>query len=91
MILADKHFPRQHKYYKLFNRNNIKLSYSCMPSINNVIRKHNSKITKDSTLSTIKTYNCRRKTDYTTDVNCNCLSRCVHWTNLLEIEFILSN
>ena len=24
--LADKHFLRHHKYYKLFNRNNVKLS-----------------------------------------------------------------
>ena len=48
MRLVDKHFPRHHKYYKLFNRNNIKLSYSCMPNMNNVIRKHNSKIMKNA-------------------------------------------
>ena len=47
MRLVDKHFPPHHKYYKLFNRNNIKLSYSCMPNMNNVIRKHNSKIMKN--------------------------------------------
>ena len=46
MRLADKHFPSHHKYYRLFNRNNIKLSYSCIPSVNNVIRKHLSKIWK---------------------------------------------
>ena len=40
MRLVDKHFPRHHKYHKLFNRNNIKLSYSCMPNMNNIIRKH---------------------------------------------------
>ena len=28
MTLVDEHFPRHHKYYKLFNKNNIKLSYS---------------------------------------------------------------
>ena len=33
MGLADKQFPRHHKYYKLFNRNNIKLSYSCMSNM----------------------------------------------------------
>ena len=31
--LVDKHFPRHHKYYKVFNRNNIKLSYIFMPNI----------------------------------------------------------
>ena len=37
MRLIDKHFPRHHKFHKLFNRNNVKLSYSCMPSMKNVI------------------------------------------------------
>ena len=46
MRLVDKHFPRHHKCYKLFDRNNIKLSYSCIPNLNNVIRKHNSKLGK---------------------------------------------
>ena len=52
MRLVDKHFPCHHKYYKLFNRNNIKLSYSCMPNMSNIIRKHNSKIMKKPASST---------------------------------------
>ena len=28
--LLDKHFPRSHSLYKIFNRNNVKVSYSCM-------------------------------------------------------------
>ena len=39
MRLVEKYFPRHHKYCKLFNRNNIKLSYSCMPNMNDVCRK----------------------------------------------------
>ena len=31
--LIDKHFPCHLRYFKLFNRNNFKLSYSCMSSI----------------------------------------------------------
>ena len=41
MRLIDKHFPCHHKYHKPFNRNNVKLSYNCMPSMKNVIQKHN--------------------------------------------------
>ena len=63
MGLVDKHVPRHHKYYKLFNRNNIKLSYSCMPNMNNVIRKHNSKIINNPAPSTAKNCNCCLKTD----------------------------
>ena len=28
--LVKKHFPQSHKYYKLFNKNNIKVSYCCI-------------------------------------------------------------
>ena len=74
MRLADKHFPRHCKYYKLFNRNNIKLGHNCMHSMN-VIRKHNSKIMKDPAPSTIKTCIGRRKTDCPMDGNY--LSECL--------------
>ena len=30
MRLSDKHFPRHHEFHKLFNRNDVKLTYSCM-------------------------------------------------------------
>ena len=74
MRLVEKHFPCHNKYYKLFNRNNIKLSDSCMPDMNNVIRKHNSKIVKNPAPSTTKTCNWHRKTDCPIDGNC--LSQC---------------
>ena len=43
--------------------------------MSNVIRKHSSKIMKNSAPSTTKTYNCRRKTDCPMDGNC--LSECL--------------
>ena len=30
LYLLDKHFGRNHKYHKIFNCNNVKISYSCM-------------------------------------------------------------
>ena len=30
LTLVDKHFPKDHKLRKIFNRNTIKISYSCM-------------------------------------------------------------
>ena len=42
--IVSKHFPRQHKYHTLFNKNNIKVSYSCMENIGAIISKHNKKI-----------------------------------------------
>ena len=44
--LINKHFPPTHKYRKIFNRNTIKISYSCMPNIKSKIIAHNEKILK---------------------------------------------
>ena len=68
--LVDKHFPRHHKSYKLFE-----LSCSRMPNMNNIIRKHSSKIMKSSALSTTETCNCHRKIECSVDGNC--LSECL--------------
>ena len=42
--LICKHFPPNHKFVKIFNKNIIKLSYSCMPNIKSKINGHNTKI-----------------------------------------------
>ena len=42
--LIDKHFPVGCKLRKVFNRNTIKVSYSCMPSMGSIIRQHNARI-----------------------------------------------
>ena len=44
--LIDKHFGRNHKYHKIFNRNTIKVSYSCMDNMQKVVKQHNAKITR---------------------------------------------
>ena len=41
--LINKHFLPMHKYQKIFNRNTIKISYSCMPNIKSKISAHNTK------------------------------------------------
>ena len=43
--LISKHFPPNHKFVKIFNKNTIKLSYSCMPNIRSKINGHNKKNT----------------------------------------------
>ena len=42
--LISKHFPPNHKFVKIFNKNTIKFSYSCMPNIRSKINNHNKKI-----------------------------------------------
>jgi hypothetical protein len=42
--IVDKCFPPGHKLRTIFNRNTMKLSYSCMPSMGSSIAAHNKKI-----------------------------------------------
>lgn len=77
--LLDKHFPRNHKFHKLFNRNSIKLSYSCMPNMSRIIKSINNKTLSNTDTDSInnkeKTCNCRDKT--ACPLNNNCLQRSV--------------
>ena len=41
LTLVDKHFPKDHKLRKIFNRNAIKISYSCMNNTKQIIDDHN--------------------------------------------------
>lgn len=40
----NKHFSNDKELKKLFNRNNVEVSYSCMPNMASIIKGHNSKI-----------------------------------------------
>ena len=61
--LIDKYFPRNHKFHKLFNRNNVKVSYGCMPNIRAAINAHNKKILGDKTPLVPGECNCNNKNE----------------------------
>ena len=42
--LLRKNFPRSHTLSKIFNLNTIRISYSSMPNVKNLIKLHNSKL-----------------------------------------------
>ena len=46
--LIDKHFQPHHRLHKIINRNCIKMSYSCMPNIGDIISKYNKAILQQS-------------------------------------------
>ena len=69
--LLSKHFPKNHRYNKIFNKNNIKLSYSCTDNLQTIIKKHNRKILGTSkTPYTENNCNCRKKNDCPLKNNC---------------------
>ena len=45
--LVDKHFKHDNKLQKIFNRKRLKISYSCMKNIFQMINSHNKNIIKD--------------------------------------------
>ena len=40
----DKNFPEMHQLHKLFNRNNVQVSYSSLPNLKSMIKGHNKNI-----------------------------------------------
>ena len=59
--LIAKYFPKTNKFHKIFNRNNVKVSYSCLPNFANMIKLHNNRtLSEEKTLDQPK-YNCRQE------------------------------
>ena len=56
--LIDKPFPRNHKFYKIFNRNTVKVSYGCMPNVAASISSHNKKILNEKSALVVGGCNC---------------------------------
>ena len=73
--LISMHFPRGSKLAKIFNKNTIKLSYSCLPNMKNIINSHNRKILKKKN-SLTKYCNCREK--FKCPFNGECLSKGIY-------------
>ena len=68
--LIDKHSPRSSKLHKIFNRNTIKVSYSCTKNMSMIIKKHNKKIINNKATPTTPPCNCQKKTECPLNGNC---------------------
>ena len=70
--LVRKHFPMSNKFNKIFNLNTIKISYSSMPNVMNLIKQHNSKILSKDQDKIQWSCNCRIKE------SCHLNGKCFH-------------
>ena len=68
LLLVDKHFPLGHHHRKIFNRNTLKVSYSCMPNIDSTIKRHNSGLINNRVAG--KACNCRKNDTCPFDRRC---------------------
>ena len=62
-----KHFPKTHQLHKLFNRNNVKVSYRSLPNFGSVINGHDKHILNDVEKPSC---NCRDKTSCPLNRSC---------------------
>ena len=78
LSLIKKHFPPHHKLHKIFNRNNVKVSYSCMDSMEKIINNHNSAIIKsNSTSEDLNNKKCNCRKPELCPLSGECLTQCI--------------
>ena len=71
LSLIDQHFPKSNPLYKIFNRNTLKLSYSCMSNIKTIISSHNKAQINKSDATNDSNCNCRNSSTCPMDGKCN--------------------
>ena len=64
--LINKHFPAHHKLHKILNRNTVKVSYSCFPSVSSYISGNN--------IAVLRKYRSNNETPR--ECNCTNAERC---------------
>ncbi len=84
--LIDKHFPKTSPLHKIFNRNTIKVSYSCMNNVKSVISRHNKRVLKEAKYA--------QKSTKDKKILCNCMQKCKRVSaqqHVLDQRFNLSS
>ena len=75
--ILDKHLPKSHKFHKLFNCSNLKVSYSSLPNFASIINSHNKKILRQEEMVSPKPHcNCRVKESCPLNGDCLQASGC---------------
>ena len=78
--LIKKHFPKTHKLHKIFHKNTVKISYSCMSNILSIISGHNKNLLNRTV--TQYGYNCRIREDCPSKI---CASHQILFIELMSI------
>ena len=86
MRLVEKNFPVHHKFRKLFNKNNVKLSYCCMPSMASIVHKHNSKVLNDQEKQCDKQCSCPKAGKDKCPLDGKCLTASIVYKATVDVE-----
>ena len=82
--LIENHFPKDNKLHRIFNRNIVKVSYSCTENMKSVITAHNMKVLSEN-INKVPPCNCRVKNKCPLNGKCrtrNILYKCVASTSM---------
>ena len=90
--LVDKHFPDTHGLHKIFNRNALKVSCSCISNVQQLIKKHNNFIQSKKNKTTLSC-NYRHKNGCPINWNCRtekAIYKCTSLTknNVKKVYFV---
>ena len=66
--LIKKHFPKTNKLLKIFNKNTVKISYTCMNNISSIISVHKKNLLNPN--ATQYGCNCRIREDFPLHSQC---------------------
>ena len=72
--LLHYHFPKSNEMHTIFNRNTVKVSYSCTVNISSIISSQNKKLMKNNAPNT-KPCNCRTKSKFPLNGQCQSQDR----------------
>ena len=94
LALLDKHFPKDHKYHHLFNRNTVKLSYSCTTNMKNIISGHSKGILRRAQADGVepndaKTCNCTKQNKPNCPLKNECLTEAVVYQASVESNSVV--
>ena len=87
--LLTKNFPPTHRLHKICNNNNnVKLSYSCIPNMANLISKHNKTVLKRKTNSSNTTPPCNCRVKASCPLKGKCREKCsIQGVSKVSIHF----
>ena len=75
--LLSKHFPPNNRYHQIFNKQNVKLSYSCMPNMGSIIAQHNKQVLNRLSSVDTETPPCNSRNKRDCPLEGKCRTKCV--------------
>ena len=83
--LVRKHFHKRHPLRTIFNKNTLKLSYSCMPNMETIIKSHNSALSKSYNNAQTRQCDCHAESE------CPLINKCLTKNVVYEatVKYIL--